>query len=334
MQINRNDNSIKPESLRVVFMGTPDFAVPSLMTLIKENYQVVCVVTQPDKPQGRHMVLTPSSVKAAAIVNGIPVIQPESVRTSEFAVLMQDIKPDLIVTAAYGKILPARILEIPIYGCINVHGSLLPAYRGAAPVQWSILNGDKTTGVTVMLMDEGMDTGDIIAQASVDIPIEMNSRQLMDILAGTGASILSKTIIDYCSGKITPVPQDEKLASTVRLITKDDGLINWSAPAYSIHNRIRACNPWPVAFTYYQGKRMKIYSAGIIKEFSTISHQEHTEYPAGSIIKSEDKKRLLVVCRDGVIEILELQMDGGKRLPAHECAHNFASLAVLGEVCE
>lgn len=326
------DISIGPESLRAVFMGTPDFAVPSLFTLKRENYRIAAVVTQPDKPQGRHMIPAPSAVKTAALEYMLPVMQPDDIRNDLFIDELHELKPDLIITAAYGKILPLSILRIPRYGCINVHASLLPAYRGAAPVQWSIINGDTITGVTVMLMDKGMDTGDILAQKSVEIPIEMNAGRLMEILACTGASILSDTILDYCNGHIKPVHQDDRYATVVRPITKEDGLIHWDSHVYSVYNRIRGCIPWPVAYSYYLGKRMKIHYARIIKEFSTISHLEHTDYLPGSIIKSEDKKRLFVVCRDGVLEILELQMEGGKRISAHDCAHNFSSLVVLGEV--
>lgn len=320
-----NKNMITPQSLRVVFMGTPEFSVPSLMSLINASYQVVGVVTQPDKPQGRHMVLTPPPVKTFAIHHGIPVFQPEKMKDQEFLRQLNDLSLDLIVTAAYGKILPVLILDLPKFGCINVHASLLPLYRGAAPVHWSIINGDSKTGITIMNMDKGMDTGAILRQKTVDIPFEMNTGELMEKLAITGAEILSDTILDYCNGRIMPVQQDDSKATMVKPITKEDGLIDWNNSMLSIYNKIRGCNPWPVAYSYFQGKRFKLYNARIPDEFSSFSQQEHNNVKPGSIIISENKANVSIVCSDGVLEIVELQIEGCKKMHARECAHNLQS---------
>lgn len=325
MGANEQDNShmMLPSSLRVLFMGTPDFAVPSLLSLIKESFRVVGVVTQPDKPQGRHMVMTPPPVKTTAIQYKIPVFQPEKVKDPDFILQLEALSLDLIVTAAYGRILPTDILELPRFGCVNVHASLLPLYRGAAPVHWAIINGEERTGVTIMQMDKGMDTGEILFQKSVEIPFDMNTGELMEKLALAGSSILCDTILDYCNGWIRPVKQDDSLATTVRPITKEDGHIDWNSSVQSIYNKIRGCNPWPVAYTFYQGKRLKIYKAGIPKEFSSCLHQWHKDAIPGSIIISDSKTNIYFVCLDGVLEIMELQVEGNKRMPAVECAHNF-----------
>jgi len=323
----QNNNRITPESLRVIFMGTPDFAVPSLMALIHGSYRIVGVVTQPDKPQGRHMVLTPPPVKTAALSWQIPVFQPEKIRTPEFLEQLRELSPDLIVTAAYGRILPVSILELPRFGAVNVHASLLPLYRGAAPVHWCIINGDTRTGITIMKMDKGMDTGDILHQISMEIPFDINTGELMELLAVTGANVLSDVILDYCRGRIVPVRQEEARATSVKLITKEDGWIDWNNPVLSIYNKIRGCNPWPIAYTNYQGKRLKIYKARIPEEFSTILQQEHKDAPPGSIIISGNKSSVWMVCSDGVLEILELQMEGSRRMPAAECAHNLKSFS-------
>ncbi len=329
MENNNNESFINAQSLKVVFMGTPDFAVPSLMALIKHNYQIAGVVTQPDKPQGRHMVITPPPVKVIAIENKIPVFQPEKIREESFNNIIREISPDLIITAAYGKILPKSILEIPKFGCINVHASLLPKYRGAAPVQWCIINGDSKSGITIMEMDVGMDTGNIIRQVDVDIPFDINAGQLMDRLAVAGASILSDTILSYCNGEVKSVAQDSSQATDVKQIRKEEGLISWSENMENIHNLIRGCNPWPVAYTFFKGKRMKIFEARPWKDFSDICFENNLDLPPGSILVSESKTNLYIACDDGFVEIIDLALEGSRRMLASECAHNFLE-GVLG----
>ena len=318
-------DAVTPSSLRVVFMGTPDFAIPSLLSLIAKDYRIVGVVTQPDKPQGRHMILTPPPVKTAALAHHLLVFQPEKVRDPDFQEQLRSLAPDLIVTAAYGKILPVSILMLPRYGAINVHASLLPLYRGAAPVHWCVINGDARTGVTIMKMDKGMDTGDILLQKSMEIPFDISTGELTDKLAGMGAEILSDAITAYCNGRITPVRQDEGSATTIKPITKEDGLIDWNDSVLTNYNKIRGCNPWPIAYTFYQDKRLKLYKARIPENFASFLQTEHKDATPGSIIIAGNKSSVLMVCADGVLEILELQMEGSKRMPAGECAHNLKS---------
>ena len=233
---------IKP---RIVFMGTPDFAVPSLLSLFEDGYPLLAVVCQPDKPTGRHQVLTASPVKQAALERGIPVLQPTKIRTGEFAAQLRALAPDMIVTAAYGRILPADILQIPPLGCLNVHGSLLPEYRGAAPVQWSIIDGRTESGITIMLMDEGMDTGDILIQSRIPIPPDMDAGQLMDALAMLGADLLPKAIQGLLDHTLEPVPQDESQATYAAMVNRETGHIDWTRPAADIHNQVRGTYPWP-----------------------------------------------------------------------------------------
>lgn len=316
-------NNIKPSDLKVVFMGTPDFAVPSLLSLINEGFKVIAVVTQPDKPQGRHMVMTMPPVKSVAIANNIPVIQPEKIRNDNFTKIITEMAPDLIITAAYGKILPEVILNIPKFGCVNVHASILPRYRGAAPVQWCIINGDEHSGVTIMLMDKGMDTGDILLQKELEIGYETTSAELMDNISKLGAQVLCGTIIDYCNGHIKASPQDINNATSIKPIRKEDGLIDWNDGTQSIHNKIRGCNPWPIAFTFYKGKRLKVFKAIPWKDLSDICFTDYFDLPNGSILVSETKNNLYVVCGDGILEILELALEGSRKMMASECAHNF-----------
>lgn len=341
--VNRTEQ-VRPETLRVVFMGTPEFSVPSLLALVNGKFCVAGVVTQPDKPQGRHMIMTPPPVKTVALEYGIPVLQPEKIRTPEFLEQLKELQPDLIVTAAYGKILPEPVLSLPGYGCINVHASLLPLYRGAAPIQWCIINGALVSGVTIMKMDVGMDTGDIISQKEIEITEEMTSGELTEKLALLGASFLADTILAYCKNEIFAVPQEHEKATFVKPITREQGRIDWNQPVRSVHNLIRGCNPWPAAFTSHNDKRVKLYRAGIFKEFSSFSQEEHTGFIPGSIIKDisgwenaetgnnadkSDKNRLFVACSDGILEIFELQPEGSKRMNARECAHNYTAADVF-----
>jgi len=316
---------IKP---RIVFMGTPDFAVPSLLSLFEDSYPLLAVVCQPDKPTGRHQVLTASPVKQAALERGIPVLQPTKIRTGEFAAQLRALAPDMIVTAAYGRILPAYILQIPPLGCLNVHGSLLPEYRGAAPVQWSIIDGRTESGITIMLMDEGMDTGDILIQSRIPIPPDMDAGQLMDALAMLGADLLPKAIQGLLDHTLEPVPQDESQATYAAMVNRETGHIDWTRPATVIHNQVRGTYPWPGAWTTLpDGKRLKIHRTVVINEDRLIT--ETPQNTPGTILSAQ-KNGITVATGQGAIDLLEIQPEGGKRLKSQDCAHNYPVGLQLG----
>ena len=304
-------------------MGTPDLSATVLKGLADNGYNVVLCVSQPDKPVGRKHVLTAPPAKETALNLGIEVYQPDSLKTDEAYETVRSYEPDLIITAAYGKILPQRMLDIPVYGCINVHASLLPGYRGAAPVQYSIMNGDDVTGVTIMKMDAGMDTGDILRQAEVSIDIDDTTDILMDKLAAAGRDLLLDTIEDYVEGRISPIPQDPSKVSVTSQIKPEDGIIDWSLSARQVHDRIRALSTWPGCSTVFNGKRMKIYS-------STLDDSDiQDDATPGQIIPSA-KCTLKVRCGEGAVFINELQSEGGKRLKASDCAHNYRPGQLFG----
>lgn len=290
----------------VVFMGTPDFAVKALETLITSaKYDVKLVVSQTDKPQGRKQVLTAPPVKQVALQYDIDVYQPTTLKSDEAFQKIAEINPDFIVVSAYGKILPKRILDIPKYGCVNLHGSLLPQYRGAAPIQWSVINGDKVTGVTTMLMDEGLDTGDILLTSKKEISENETAGEVFDALAELCPELLLKTLKGIELGEITPIKQDENEATYVSVLSKDMSKIDWNDSAGNIHNLIRGLNPWPVARTVLNGKMMKIYS-------STLTDKKK-DAPCGTIIVQNDA--MYVVCADEtVLKLEEVQLEGAKRL--------------------
>lgn len=309
------------KSTRIIFMGTPDFAVPSLLRLVDEGYPVLAVVCQPDKPTGRHQVLTAPPVKQAALELGIPVLQPQKIRTGEFATQLRDLQPDLVVTAAYGRILPADILQIPPLGCLNVHGSLLPEYRGAAPVQWSIIDGRTETGITIMLMDEGMDTGDILLQGRLPIPPDMDAGQLMEALATLGADLLPEAISGLLTRQLKPIPQDEAKATYAAMINRETGHIDWTRPAAAIHNQVRGTYPWPGAWTSYpDGKRLKIHRTGLTSSQDLLARAANAQ--PGTILAAQ-KSGITIAAGTGAIDLLEIQPEGGKRLKSEDCAHNF-----------
>jgi methionyl-tRNA formyltransferase len=310
---------------RIIFMGTPDFASVILESLCIGSYEVVACVTQPDKPMGRHMTLMPPPAKIMAISKGIPVLQPNSIRTDAFIDQLREFAPDLIVTAAYGKILPAAVLDVPVSGCINVHASLLPRYRGAAPVQWAILNGDSVTGITIMKMDVGMDTGDILRQQECPIDHEINSTQLMRKLAVIGADLLHETLRDYLGGTCPLIRQDSSLATMSPPIRKEQGLIDWSQPSQSIHNQIRALCGWPGAFTFYNGNRFKIYKSEVKTDEDTLLQTFAAENgdPLPGTVISPGKSVLAVACGDGALYLTSVQPESCRRMDASECAHNY-----------
>jgi len=297
-------------ALRIVFMGTPDLACASLEALLaRPGFQIVGVVTQPDRPKGRELRLQPPPVKEFALGSHLQVLQPERARNEDFISELRRLAPELIVVAAYGQILPKAILDLPRFGCINVHTSLLPKYRGAAPIQWAILNGDAVTGVTIMKMDVGMDTGDILTAENTAIGDEDNGETLHDRLAGLGASLLVKTIPEYVAGSIQPRPQPGEGASYAPKIKKEHGLIDWRQPARTIWNRVRGLVPWPGAFTHLpnRAQMLKVWAAGVM---------EGAGQPG--VILEADKHGIAVGCGQGVLILHELQREGGRRLTAEQ----------------
>jgi methionyl-tRNA formyltransferase len=305
---------------RILFMGTPDFAVPALQTLLDLGYPVVGLVCQPDRPQGRHLHLQAPPTKQVALKHGIPVLQPESVRTPEFLAMVRSLAPDLAVTAAYGRILPPLVLAVPPRGCLNIHASLLPAYRGAAPVQGCLINGEHETGVSFMLMDEGMDTGDILMQARVPVDDEIDAGRLSEQLAMLGAELLPFVIEGWLDGSLKPKPQDGRQASVFPRLTRESGLIDWAADARAIHNLIRGTTPWPGAYTWCGSRRIKIYRARVCSD-PDILEAAHGLTPG--TICSCGREAISVACGSGVLDFLEIQTDSGKRLNCRECSHNY-----------
>ncbi|MCR4688577.1 MAG: methionyl-tRNA formyltransferase [Saccharofermentans sp.] len=305
------------KDLKIVFMGTPEFASVIMEALIEGGYNIAMSLCQPDKPVGRKHILTAPPVKELSVKCGIECYQPATLKTDEAYETISKACPDLIVTAAYGKILPKNILDIPRFGCLNCHGSLLPARRGSAPVQRAVLEGDKVTGVTIMKMDEGMDTGDILSKVEVAIDPDIHTADLMDELARASAKILPGVIEDYIEGKIKPVPQDEALATSCPPIKPEEGYFTWDQDASSIHNRIRALSTWPGAYTLDpQGKKFKVYDSRVV-EF-----EEADASLPGTVVKAH-KGDLIVKCGSGYLKLLVIQSEGGKRLNASDCAHNF-----------
>jgi methionyl-tRNA formyltransferase len=293
---------------RIIFMGTPDFAVPTLAALVQGGYDLVAVVTQPDRPAGRGRTLELSPVKAFALQHSLPIFQPSTLRAPEAVAELADLRPDVIVVAAYGQILRQVVLELPPHGCINVHASLLPRWRGAAPVQAAILAGDQVTGSTIMRMDPGMDTGPILAQAALAIQPNDTGGALTARLALQGADLLAETLPAWLAGQIAPQPQDADLATLCRPLRKEQGLIDWTGPAAEIALAVRAFNPWPAASTTWQGQQLRILRAAALPG------------PAG-----DDPGRVVlaggavaVVAGDGLLRLDEVQLAGRAAMPAHD----------------
>jgi methionyl-tRNA formyltransferase len=299
-------------SLRLVFFGTAELACPSLAALAKEpGFDMAAVVTQPDRPKGRDLHLQPSPVKLEANARQFPVLQPERARNPQFLEELAQLHPDLIVVAAYGQILPNSILRLPRFGCLNVHASLLPKYRGAAPIQWVILNDECETGVTIMKMDAGLDTGDILTQQTIPIGPLDNAQTIHDQLAQVGAALLIRTIPDYLVGKILPRKQPAEGATYARKISKEDGRLDWTQAARRLWNCVRAFTPWPGAFTYLPNETrqplLKIWEADL---------NEGAGGP-GEILEA-NKAGIIVGCGLNALRILKLQREGGRRLSAQE----------------
>ena len=289
--------------MKIIYMGTPDFAVPALKALASSEHEVCAVFTQPDKPRGRKMILTPPDVKVCAQSLNIPVYQPESIKNGDALEIINQYNPDVIVVAAYGKILPIAVLDAPKFGCVNIHGSLLPKYRGAAPIQQSVLNGDKVTGITTMLMDVGLDTGDILLTEETEIGENETSGELFDRLAVLGGELILKTLSALEKGEITPKKQDESLATHTSKIDKSLCPIDFSKSASEVHNKVRGLNPWPVATTKICGKNVKVYSTKLCPKSGK----------SGEVLST---KPLIVACDEKSVEILELQPEGKKRMTA------------------
>lgn len=312
--------------MRIVFMGTPDFAVPCLEKLIEKSHDVVAVFTQPDKPVGRKQIMTPPDVKVCAEKHNIKVYQPEKIKGSDAPQIIRDLKPDVIIVVAYGKILPKEILDIAPYGCINVHASLLPLYRGAAPIQWAVLNGDRQTGVSIMQMDEGLDTGDVLYVEKTDIGENETSAQLFDRLSVIGANALVYTLDKLLNGNITRVKQEDVETQYASMIDKSMCPIDWKKSAFEIHNQVRGLQTWPVATTTIDGKTFKIHKT---------LHTDITANKCGSVVDNND--RLVVCCGDGkCLEIVELQPEGKKKMSANAYlqGHKIEINTVLGDTNE
>lgn len=291
--------------MKIVFMGTPDFAVPSLQALIDAGHEIAAVYTQPDKPVGRRQELTAPPVKELALEYGIPVYQPTKMRDGTLAEQLRQLAPDLIAVVAYGRLLPKEILEIPPMGCINVHASLLPKYRGAGPIQWAVINGEKETGITTMHMAEGLDTGDILLVAKTPIGEEETAGELFDRLAPLGADCLKKTVQALAQGRIAPVKQDESKATNAPMLNKEMAVLDFTKPAQELYNLIRGLNPWPVAVTEFQGKRLKVFAAQV---------QPGSGEP-GTVL---DAQQFVIACGQDALRFTEVQLEGSRRISAEE----------------
>ncbi len=291
--------------MKVIFMGTPDLAKVVLEALIDSDNEVMAVVTQPDKPKGRGYELTPPPVKVCALARGIPVYQPVTLKNGELGPIINQYKPDAIIVAAYGQILPPYIIEFGGYGCINVHGSLLPEYRGAAPIQRAIIDGKKKTGITIMKMDNGLDTGDMLTKAEVDITPEDNFETMHDKLAEVGGKLLVETLSMLEKGEITPEKQDDSLSSYAKKIEKSDCLLDFTEDAYRVWCRIRGLSPIPLAFAYLNGKMVKFINAGY-------SEKSYDASP-GSVV-SLDSGKIIIACGKGSIELTRLLPEGKSRM--------------------
>lgn len=295
--------------MRVLFMGTPDFAVPSLRALLDGNYQVAGVVTRPDRPKGRGGKTLPPPVKKVALAHGLPVYQPGGMK--EIIDSWPELSSNVVVVVAFGRLLPVQFLHLPVYGCINVHASLLPRYRGAAPVHRAVMNGEKETGITTMFMDEGLDTGDMILQRAIPIGEDDNVGMIHDRLAGLGAQVLVETLKLVEAGRAPRVPQDDRQATYALPLKKEDELINWGRPARAIYNHIRGMDPWPGAATFWEGKFLKIWRAEIVLE----SRDREPAIP-GRVLSANQRSGIVVQTGQGRIRVTELQVQGARRVTA------------------
>jgi len=306
------------KTFRIIFMGTPDFSVPTLQGLIDSRDQVAAVITQPDRPKGRGKKLTPPPVKILAQSAGIPVLQPTKIRTVEFAETLRSFRPDLIILVAYGRILPSNILDLPPLGCINVHGSLLPRHRGAAPIQQAVLAGDAVAGVTIMQMDAGMDTGAILLQTSIPIAEDDTAGSLFSKLSNLGGKTLLEALDLLRDNKLPPIEQDHSIATEAPPLKKEHGSIDWEKSASELHCFIRGMDPWPTAYSFLDGKRFRFF----VPDLSDIS----SDQPPGTIVQA-DKNGLLIATGGGVLSVREIQPEGKKRMTvtAYLCGQTLES---------
>ena len=292
--------------MRIIYMGTPDFAVPTLEALLQSEHEVIAVITQPDKPKGRGKAMQFPPVKQTALKYKVPVYQPIKVRDPEFISQMAEWKPDAIVVAAFGQLLPKAVLDLPRYGCINVHASLLPKYRGAAPIQWVIIDGEKETGITTMFMDVGLDTGDMLKKAVIPIDEKETGESLHDKLAALGGPLILETLKELEAGTAVRMKQDDSQSCYAKMLTKSLGNIDWSQSAVQIERLIRGLNAWPSAYTQCQGKVLKIWSADVL-------NQNIKGAVSGQVVK-KDKKTLIVQTGEGCLSLKEVQLQGKKRM--------------------
>lgn len=290
--------------MRIVFMGTPDFAVPSLQALIDAGHDVCAVYTQPDKPQGRKQILTAPPVKTLALEHDIPVFQPNTLKNEDEQARLRELAPEVIIVVAYGKLLPKAVLDIPPHGCINVHGSLLPRWRGAAPIQWAVIAGDEMAGVTTMQMAEGLDTGDMLLTYETKVGEKETAGELFDRLAQSGAELLTQTLVKL--DEITPRPQDDAQSCYAHMLDKQMAVIDWSKSAHEIDCLIRGLNPWPIALTTLSGERLKVFAA----------EKANGNGEPGTVLEANPKKGLTVACGEGALKLTEIQLVGGKRMKA------------------
>ena len=290
--------------MRIVFMGTPDFAVPSLQALIDAGHDVCAVYTQPDKPQGRKQILTAPPVKTLALEHDIPVFQPNTLKNEDEQARLRELAPEVIIVVAYGKLLPKAVLDIPPHGCINVHGSLLPRWRGAAPSQWAVIAGDEMAGVTTMQMAEGLDTGDMLLTYETKVGEKETAGELFDRLAQSGAELLTQTLVKL--DEITPRPQDDAQSCYAHMLDKQMAVIDWSKSAHEIDCLIRGLNPWPIALTTLSGERLKVFAA----------EKAAGNGEPGTVLEADPKKGLTVACGEGALRLTEIQLVGGKRMKA------------------
>lgn len=293
--------------MKIVFMGTPDFAAMALEKLVSAGHEITLVVTQPDKEKGRGKQVQKSDVKLVAEKYDIPVFQPVKIKTEESVEILRGYEADIFVVAAFGQILSKEILDMPKYGCVNIHASLLPRLRGAAPIQWSIIDGDEKTGVTIQQMDVGLDTGDILAVKEVEIASDETGGSLFDKLAVAGADLIVETLPLIEEGKITPVPQDESLSTYAKKLSKDMGLIDWNMPAVAIERLIRGCSPWPSSYSNIGGKSLKIWKAAVTDTKSTPGE-----------VSEVTKESITIGCGEGSLVVEELQLEGKKRMSVHD----------------
>lgn len=313
--------------MKLVFMGTPDFAATILNGLIGSGHDIIGVVTQPDKKKGRGQESSYSPVKELAITHGLKVYQPVKVKEQEFLDLMNELKPDAIIVAAFGQILPKALLNIPEYGCINVHASLLPKYRGAAPIQYAILDGEKETGITIMYMDVGIDTGDIILQERLTIESNETGGSLFDKMALLGSKLLIKALDQIENGTASRVEQDNEKATHVKIISKEMGKLDFSLPAVRLERMVRGLNPWPSAYTFLDGKTLKLWKADVEED----DIADRSGVKPGEIIEIR-KDAIVVNTGDGKLLIKELQLEGKKRLTADAFLRGYQVVAgtILG----